>query len=130
MGGVNPAVITHMLNISPSFKPVKQKRRSFTRERQKVINEVVNKLLQAKAIKEVEYHNWLANVVLVKKASGKWRLYINFTDLNRAWPNDSFPLPRINLIVDTMVSSSASWTLSQATTRSEWTLMTRRRPCS
>ena len=106
MGGVNPTVITHMLNVSPSFKPVKQKRRSFTRERQKVINEVVNKLLQAKAIKEVEYHNWLANVVLVKKASGKWRLYIDFTDLNRAWPNDSFPLPRIDLIVDATASSS------------------------
>ena len=57
MGGVDPAVITHMLNVSPSFKPVKQKIRSFTRERQKAINEEVNKLLQAKAIKEVEYPN-------------------------------------------------------------------------
>ena len=50
MGGINPVVITHKLNISPSFKPVKQKRRSFSPERQKAINEEVNKLLQAKAI--------------------------------------------------------------------------------
>ena len=69
MGGINPAVITHKLNISPSFKPVKQKRRSFALKRQKAINEEVNKLLQAKAIREVEYPNWLANVVLVKKAN-------------------------------------------------------------
>ena len=51
-------------------------------------------------IREVEYLEWLANVVLVKKANGKWRLCIDFTDVNRACPKDSFPLPQIDLIVD------------------------------
>ena len=100
MGGIDPTVITHRLNTSPSFKPVKQKRRSFAPERQKAINEEVGKLLQAGAIREVEYLEWLANVVLVKKANGKWRLCIDFTDINKACPIDSFPLPRIDLIVD------------------------------
>ena len=100
MGRINPAVITHKLNVSPSFRPVKQKRRSFTLERQKAINEEVGKLLQANAIKEVEYPTWLANVVLIKKANSKWRLCIALTDINRAYPKDSFPLPRIDLIVD------------------------------
>ena len=100
MGGIDPTVITHRLNINPSFKPVKQKRRSFAPERQKAINEEVGKLLQAGAIREVEYHEWLANVVLVKKANGKWRLCIDFTDINKACLKDSFPLPRIDLIVD------------------------------
>ena len=100
MGGINPIVITHRLNISPSFKPVKQKRRSFAPERQKAIDEEVNKILQAKAIREVEYPDWLANVVLIKKANGKWRLYIDFTDINRVCLKDSFPLPQIDLIVD------------------------------
>ena len=100
MGGIDPTVITHRLNTNPSFKPVKQKRRSFALERQKAINEEVSKLLQAGAIREVEYPEWLANVVLVKKANGKWRLCIDFTDINKACPKDSFPLPRIDLIVD------------------------------
>ena len=100
MGGIDPTVITHRLNVSPSFKPIKQKRRSFAPERQKAINEEVGKLLRAGAIREVEYPEWLANVVLVKKANGKWRLCIDFTDVNRACPKDSFPLPRIDLIVD------------------------------
>ena len=100
MGGIGPAIITHRLNVSPSFKAVKQKRRSFAPERQKVINEEVGKLLQAGAIREVEYPEWLANVVLVKKANGKWRLCIDFTDVNRACPKDNFPLPLIDLIVD------------------------------
>ena len=100
MGGIDHIVITHGLNVSPSFKPIKQKRRSFAPERQKAINEEVGKLLQARAIREVEYPEWLANVVLVKKENGKWRLCIDFTDVNRACPKDSFPLPRIGLIVD------------------------------
>ena len=71
MGGIDPIVITHRLNTNPSFKPVKQKRRSFAPERQKAINEEVSKLLQAGEIREVEYPKRLANVVLVKKANGK-----------------------------------------------------------
>ena len=103
MGGIDPVIITHRLSVSPSFKPVKQKRRSFAPERQKAINEEVGKLLQAGAIREVEYPEWLANVVLIKKANGKWRLCIDFTDVNRACPKDSFLLPRINLIVDATI---------------------------
>ena len=100
MGGIDPIVITHRLNVSLSFRSVKQKGRSFAPERQKAINEEVGKLLQANAIREVEYPKWLANVVLVKKANDKWWLCIDFIDINRACPKDSFPLPRIDLIVD------------------------------
>ena len=100
MGGIDLAIITHRLNVSPSFKPIKQKRRSFAQERQKSINEEVGKLFQAGAIREVEYPEWLANVVLVKKENGKWRLCIDFTDINRACLKDSFLLPWIDLIVD------------------------------
>jgi hypothetical protein len=48
----------------------------------------------------VYYPDWLANVVLVKKSNGKWRMCIDFTDLNKACPKDSFPLPRIDTLVD------------------------------
>ena len=49
---------------------------------------------------EVYYPEWLANVVLVKKANGKWRMCVDFTDLNKVCPEDSFPLPRIDQLVD------------------------------
>ena len=71
MGGIDPTVITHRLNVSSSFKPVKQKRRSFAPDRQKAIKEEVGKLLQEGVIREVEYPEWLANVVLVKKSKQK-----------------------------------------------------------
>jgi hypothetical protein len=60
----------------------------------------VQKLLQAGFIREVDYLKWLANVVLVKKFTGKWRMCVHFTDFNRACPKDSFPLPLVDLLVD------------------------------
>ena len=56
------------------------------------MDEVI-KLLAASFIREVYYSNWLANVVLVKKANRKWRMYVDSTDLNKACPKDSFLLP-------------------------------------
>ena len=54
----------------------------------------------AKFIREVYYLDWLANMVMVKKANGKWRMCVNFIDLNKACPKDSYPLPRIDQLVD------------------------------
>ena len=56
----------------------------------------MNKLLVANFIREVYYPEWLADVVMVKKANGKWRMYVDFTNLNNACLKDSFTLPRID----------------------------------
>ena len=72
----------------------------FAQERDKAIAKEVQKLLDADFIREVYYLDWLANVVMVKKANGKWRMYVDFTDLNRACPKDSYPLLRIDTLVD------------------------------
>ena len=61
------------------------------------------KLKQAEAIKEIFYPEWLANTIVVKKKSGKWRVCVDFTDLNKAYPKDPFPLPRIDQLVVAMV---------------------------
>ena len=53
----------------------------------------VNNLLATNSIREVYYPECLVNVVIVKKANGKWRMCVNFMDLNNACPKDSFPLP-------------------------------------
>jgi dsDNA-binding SOS-regulon protein len=100
MPGINPSIISHKLNVDPSLRPVKQKRRVFAPERNNAIMEEVDKLLAANFIREVFYPDWLANVVIVKKNTGKWRMCVDFTDLNKACPKDSFPLPRIDQLVD------------------------------
>ena len=93
MPRIDPSVIVHRLNVLPSFPPIRQKKRVFTPERDQAIAEKVRKLQEASFIREVYYPDWLANVVMVKKASEKWRMCVDFTDLNKACPKDSYPLP-------------------------------------
>ena len=100
MLGIDPSVITYRLNVYPSSKPVRQKKRVFAPERDNAIKEEVQNLSTAKFIRKVYYPNWLANVVMVKKANGKWRMCVDFTNLNKACPKDSYPLPRIDQLVD------------------------------
>ncbi|KAL0458472.1 UNVERIFIED_CONTAM: hypothetical protein Slati_0474400 [Sesamum latifolium] len=98
--GIDPKVITHHLNIDPGIKPVKQKKRHFGPEKDKVIRAEVDKLMAAGHIEEIQFPEWLSNVVLVPKPGGKWRMCINFRDLNKACPKDFYPLPRIDQLVD------------------------------
>jgi hypothetical protein len=102
MPGIDPKNIVHCLNTSPGASPIKQKRRKFATEWNLAIAKEVEKLLKARFIREVYYPDWLANVVLVKKSNGKWRMCIDFTDRNKACPKDSFPLPRIDMLVDSI----------------------------
>ena len=44
----------------------------------------------------------MVNVEMVKKANGKWRICVDFTDINKMCPKDSYPLPRINVLVDSI----------------------------
>ena len=46
------------------------------------------------------YPDWLANVVMVKKANRKWRICVDFTELNKACPKDSYPLRWVDILVD------------------------------
>ena len=71
MPGIDPTVMVHSLAVDPKARPIKQKRRSFNPERYAAINAEVEKLVEAGSIREVQYPEWVANVVLVKKSSGK-----------------------------------------------------------
>jgi ribonuclease HI len=98
--GVSPDLACHSLNISVEAKPVSQKRRKLAPERAEIVAKEVERLLEANAIRSVQYPTWLSNTVVVKKKNGKWRVCVDFTDLNKACPKDPFPLPRIDQLVD------------------------------
>ena len=94
--GVDPNFIYHHLNVSPAVTLKKQPSRKPSKEHADAVREEVMKLKKARAIKKVFYPEWLANIVVVKKKSGKWRVCVDFTDLNRVCPKDPFPMPRID----------------------------------
>ncbi|KAH9703019.1 BED-type domain-containing protein [Citrus sinensis] len=80
--------------------------RCFNQKRYEAINTEVEKLLKAGFIREAKYPEWISNVVLVKKANGKWRMCVDFTDLNKTCPKDSFPLPKIDQLVDSTAGAT------------------------
>jgi hypothetical protein len=103
--GVNRDVIEHSLNVDSSFRPRKQRLRKMSEDKAKGARNEVKRLLSAGVIREVTYPEWLANTVMVKKVNGKWRMCIDFINVNKACPKDEFPLPRIDSIVDAAASA-------------------------
>src|SRR3954469_2291044 len=100
MSGVPRELTENHLNTDPQLKPVKQFLRRFNDERRNTIGEEIARLLAVGFIMEVFYPEWLANPVLVLKKNMTWRMCINYTDLNKAFPKDPFALPRIDQIID------------------------------
>jgi ribonuclease HI len=98
--GVDPNYIEHRLNTDPHSKPVQQKARRSAPVHAEAVQKEVERLLQAGAIREIQYPTWLSNTVVVKKKNGKWRVCVDFTNLNQACPKDPFPLPKIDQLVD------------------------------
>ena len=100
MVGINPTMASHELNIVPTAGPVRQKVRLFHPDCHQFISMEVDNSLRAGFNREVKYPEWLANVVVVLKKGGKWRVCVDYTDLNETCLKDSFPLPCIDEIVD------------------------------
>jgi hypothetical protein len=98
--GVNRDIIEHSLNVDPPFRPRKHRLQKMSDDKAEGARNEVKRLISVGVIREVTYLEWLANTVMVKEAQGKWRLCIDFTDLNKACPKDEFPLPRIDSLVD------------------------------
>ena len=100
MPGIAPDVMQHRLNVDPSHNPAIQKRQHLGAERSAAAAAEVKKLLEAGFIRECHHPEWVSNVVLVKKPNETGWMCINFTDLNRACPKDSYPLPKIDKLVN------------------------------
>ena len=90
----------HILDVNKNHPPIKQKLRKMSKERKQVTKTEVQRLLDAGVIRPVKYPTWLSNVVLIKKKNGKWRMCVDFTSLNKAYPKADFPLLRISTLID------------------------------
>nr|GEX80226.1 reverse transcriptase domain-containing protein [Tanacetum cinerariifolium] len=90
----------HRINDLKHLVPVKQKKRSLTPERNEAIQTQVEELTKANILREVKYQTWISNPFIVKKASGRWKLCADFTDINKAYPKEQHSLPKIEQKVE------------------------------
>ncbi|XP_019225396.1 PREDICTED: uncharacterized protein LOC109206978 [Nicotiana attenuata] len=100
MPGIPKETATHKLNVDPFQPPVRQIKQKFNAAINDAVGEKVEKLLENGSIRESKYPQWVSNMVMVKKKSGKWRMCMDFTELNKACLKDSFLLPHIDQLID------------------------------
>ncbi|GKD17619.1 reverse transcriptase domain-containing protein [Tanacetum coccineum] len=78
------------------------KKRGLASEQAKAIQAEVQKLVEAGIMREVYYHDWLSNPVMVKKHDDSWRMCVDFTNLNKACPQDCYPILEIDWKVESL----------------------------
>ena len=101
--GIDLNFICHHLNVNPLVTPKKQPLWCPSKELADAIRDEVRKLKQVGTIIKVFYPEWLAKTVVVKKKNGKWQVYVDFIDLNKACPKDLFPMPQIDQLADVTI---------------------------
>ncbi|GKF98976.1 hypothetical protein Tco_0297759, partial [Tanacetum coccineum] len=92
MTGVPRQISVLRLNVREGCQPVRQNKRGQAAKRNVAINDEVSKLVTVGIMREVHYHDWLSNPVMVKKSDNSWRMCVDFKDLNKACPKDGYPL--------------------------------------
>lgn len=103
MIGIPLEVVVHKICFDPNFPPIKKKKRSISEVRNKLGKEEVTRLHNIGSIHKINYHDWLYNVLVVPSKNNKFRMCIDFKDLNKACLKDSFPLPIIYQMIDSTV---------------------------
>ena len=92
--------MSHKLSLNPNVLPIAQRKRKMGDEKRKAVKVETDRLFEVRFIREVKYPTWLANVAMVRKPNGKWRMCTDYTDLNKHCLKDVYRLPNIDQLVD------------------------------
>ena len=109
MKGVHPSVCTHHIYIKECCKPFRQPQRRMNPALKDVVKEELQKLLDAGFIYPLSDSEWVSPLVLVPKKNGKWRICVDYRELNKATKKDHFPLPFIDQVLDDLVRNFFSF---------------------
>ena len=103
MPGLDRSIIEHRLLLKKGFRPFQQRARQMKAEVLEEVKKEVEKMLDAGFIRPCRYAEWISSVVPVQKKDGRWRVCVDFRDLNRATPKDEYPMP----VVETLINAAA-----------------------
>jgi len=103
MPGLDRSIVEHRLPLKRGFQPFQQRARQMKAEVLEEVKKEVEKMLDAGFIRPCRYAEWISSVVLVQKKDGRWRVCVDFRDLNRATPKDEYPMP----VAETLINAAA-----------------------
>ncbi|KAK1613770.1 hypothetical protein QYE76_019287 [Lolium multiflorum] len=103
MPGLDRSIIEHRLPLKKGFRPFQQRARQMKAEILEEVKKEIEKMLAAGFIRPCRYAEWISSIVPVEKKDGRWRVAIDFRDLNRATPKDEYPMP----VAETLINAAA-----------------------
>eukprot|EP00253_Pinus_taeda_P032641 PITA_32641 len=102
MKGIDPKTCIHHIYIEENNRPIRQPRRRINQNLREIVKEELQKLLNVNFIYPISDNRWVSPLVIVPKKNGKWRVCIDYRELNKATLKDHFPLPFIDQVLDTL----------------------------
>ena len=102
MKGISPKNCTHHIYIEENCKPIRQPQRRMNPNLREIVKEELQKLLNVNFIYPISDSQWVSPLVIVPKKNGKWRVCIDYRELNKFTLKDHFPLPFIDQVLDTL----------------------------
>ncbi len=97
---MHPSVCTHHIYIKEDCKPVRQPQRRMNPALKDIVKKELQKFLDGGFTYHISNSEWVSPLVLVPKKNGKWRIYVDYRELNKATKKDHFPLPFIDQVLD------------------------------
>eukprot|EP00253_Pinus_taeda_P025549 PITA_25549 len=107
MHGIHPKTCTHHIYTDSNVKPVRQPHRRMNPMLQDIVREELQKMLKVNFIYPISDSQWVSPLVVVPKKNGKWRICVDYRQLNKATLKDYFPLRFIDQVLDTLGGKSS-----------------------
>lgn len=102
MKDIHPSLCNHRIYLKDGHNPVRQPQRRMNPELKEVVKENLYKLLNSNFIYPISNSQWLYPLVIVPKKNGKWRVCVDYRELNKATQKDHFPLSFMDQVLDTL----------------------------
>jgi hypothetical protein len=102
MPGIHPDTCTHHIYLQENARPVRQPQRRMNPAVKDIVKEELQKLLDVNFIYPISDSKWVSPLVVVPKKENKWRICVDYRELNKATLKDYFPLPFIDQVLDTL----------------------------
>jgi hypothetical protein len=102
MQGIHPETCTHHIYTDDNIRPLRQPQRRMNPILKEVVKEELQKLLKVGFIYPISDSQWVSPLVVVPKKNGKWRICVDYRELNKATLRDHFPLPFIDQVLDSL----------------------------
>jgi hypothetical protein len=105
MPGLDRSIVEHRLPLKKGFRPFQQRAHQMRTEVLEEVKKEIEKMLEAGFIRPCRYVEWISSIVPVQKKDGRWRVCMDFRDLNRATPKDEYPMPVVETLINATVGN-------------------------